>query len=236
MFSIRIDKKNNLITVSFKGYFDAQQGVQLCQRLTDAIQKVKKGFSVITDLSSVDFISMDSVVFIGKAMTICNKNGVSRVIRVIPDPSKDIGFNIMSDFHYSKNVKIRICKNHEEARKFITLSRKSGLMNEILTFISVIKNKLMIICFNGKFQITIISAIFFILVIARVVIQEFGVSLGYIYVGLVCLAGFWFGIRGGLVTAVIASLIFLAELKLYPYSPAKLAVIKGMLLRFLYIF
>lgn len=34
------------------------------------------------------------------------------------------------------------------------------------------------------------------LVVLRQLIQSFGVSLGYLYITLISLAGFWFGVRG----------------------------------------
>jgi len=43
--------------------------------------------------------------------------GVELVVRVIPDPHKDIGFNILSLFHYRRRVRIVTCPTLEEAMK-----------------------------------------------------------------------------------------------------------------------
>jgi hypothetical protein len=56
---------------------------------------------------------------IEKIMELLNKSGVSKVIRVIPDPKKDIGFNIMSLFHYSAGVAIHTYKSYREAEKHL---------------------------------------------------------------------------------------------------------------------
>ena len=50
-------------------------------------------------------------------MKLCNAKQIGTVVRVIPDPTKDIGFNIMSRFHYSPEVKLRIYDNLAEAVK-----------------------------------------------------------------------------------------------------------------------
>jgi hypothetical protein len=39
------------------------------------------------------------------------------VVRVIPDPQKDIGLNILSLFHYRRRVRIVTCKTLAEAMK-----------------------------------------------------------------------------------------------------------------------
>ena len=50
-------------------------------------------------------------------MKLCNDRQIGTVARVIPDPRKDIGFNIMSRFHYSPSVQLRIYDNLADAVK-----------------------------------------------------------------------------------------------------------------------
>ena len=61
--------------------------------------------------------SMDSscVPFIQQIMNLCNAKGVDEVARVIPDPHKDIGFNVMSRFHYDPRVRFTTYEILEEA-------------------------------------------------------------------------------------------------------------------------
>jgi len=46
---------------------------------------------------------------------------VARVVRVVPHPHKDIGFNLMSRFHYGKEVRIATFESLTEAREFLDL-------------------------------------------------------------------------------------------------------------------
>jgi hypothetical protein len=48
-------------------------------------------------------------------MDLCGEKGVAMVVRVVPDPHKDIGYNIMSLFHYTRDVIIVTCSNLDEA-------------------------------------------------------------------------------------------------------------------------
>jgi hypothetical protein len=42
-------------------------------------------------------------------------------VRVIPDPTKDIGFNILARFHYRRNPRITNCETMMEAAKLLSL-------------------------------------------------------------------------------------------------------------------
>jgi hypothetical protein len=44
--------------------------------------------------------------YIAEIMDALAKKGLASVTRVIPDPHKDIGLNILSQFHYGPEIKI----------------------------------------------------------------------------------------------------------------------------------
>ena len=50
-----------------------------------------------------------------KIMHLCDEKGISGVVRIVPDPRRDIGLQIMSRFHYGPAVSIVTCKSLEEA-------------------------------------------------------------------------------------------------------------------------
>jgi len=119
MFSLSTDNKGNKLIITVKDYFDLQQAEQFYAELAKNIPKLKKGFIVLTDLSFLERMDMNARMFIEKAMDLFNKHGVSRVIRIIPDQGKDIGFNIMSLFHYSAGVAIHTYKSYQEAESIL---------------------------------------------------------------------------------------------------------------------
>jgi signal transduction histidine kinase len=81
-------------------------------------------------------------------------------------------------------------------------------------------------------QLVVIALIFAALIIARHVIGGFMFSLGYLYVGVIALSGFWFGIRGGIVAALIAAAIFVIEILTLHDLVARDVALNGIYLRF----
>ena len=43
--------------------------------------------------------------------------GIGAVVRIVPDPAKDIGFNILSVVHYRRGVRVVTCQTAEEAER-----------------------------------------------------------------------------------------------------------------------
>lgn len=73
----------------------------------ESVAKLAVGFTVFTDLSGLDRMDFDCTPEIRGLMDFLRESGVARVIRVIPDPGKDIGFSILSYFHYGSKVKLQ---------------------------------------------------------------------------------------------------------------------------------
>lgn len=118
MFTLHKNTKNNKLLIRFKGHFDVKQAEQLYDKIKKSAPELEKGFEVLVDLSLLDEMDLDAAEFIEMTMDLLNAGGVSKVIRIIPDESKDIGFKIMSIFHYSRNVAIRTYKSYQEAKKY----------------------------------------------------------------------------------------------------------------------
>jgi hypothetical protein len=53
-------------------------------------------------------------------MDLCNQKGISKIVRIIPDSQKDIGFNILSLFHYRHGIPIVTCETAAEAMKALS--------------------------------------------------------------------------------------------------------------------
>jgi hypothetical protein len=70
----------------------------------------------MTDLESMDYAG---VPYITSVMDLCMARQVEQVIRVIPDPHKDIGLNIMSYFHYGPGVRVAVCQNLADAMRLL---------------------------------------------------------------------------------------------------------------------
>ena len=83
------------------------------------LAQLKSGFRLLADLTELESMDVACAPFIEKAMELCNQKGASMVVRVIPDPRRDIGLQIMSIFHYRGDVKIVTCETLAQAKEIL---------------------------------------------------------------------------------------------------------------------
>lgn len=81
---------------------------------------MSRRFTLLTDISDVESMDLDSVTDLTKTMDACKAAGVDTVVRIIPDPRKDIGLNILSIIHYGRGVRVVTCQNAAEAEQVIS--------------------------------------------------------------------------------------------------------------------
>ena len=115
MIKVCYDRDRNTLILEFVGKIDSVRAAQFYKDVQKLLPKCHEGVKILTDLSALEEMDPDIKGAIKKAMDLFNARGVTDIIRVIPDPTKDIGFNIMSLFHYSKEVKFVTLQSREEA-------------------------------------------------------------------------------------------------------------------------
>ena len=115
MFQIKFDKTENLLTVVYSQQVTPEETARCEQELRVLLADQKTGFCLLTDLSGLESMALACGEYIKRVMDFLDEKGVNRVVRVIPDPRKDIGLNIMSLFHYRPGVRIVTCETMEEA-------------------------------------------------------------------------------------------------------------------------
>jgi len=76
---------------------------------------LRPGFCFLANLTNVESIGLDCRTDLGRNMDLISQAGVGRVVRVIPDPSKDPGLNILGFFHYPNHPLIITCATLAEA-------------------------------------------------------------------------------------------------------------------------
>ena len=70
------------------------------------LQDVAPGFRVLADFRWLESMDSAAAPHIAKMMDALAEKEVASVTRVMPDPRKDIGLNILSQFHYGPEVTI----------------------------------------------------------------------------------------------------------------------------------
>jgi hypothetical protein len=115
MFQAEVDKSRNLLRVTCADRVGSTETKRAVETLPGLLADLSPGFRLLTDLSRLEQMDLACEPDMTELMDRCNKKGVEMVVRVIPDPQKDIGFNIMSLFHYGRRVRIITCETIEEA-------------------------------------------------------------------------------------------------------------------------
>lgn len=116
MINASYDKKRNTVIIEFFGEIDSVQAEKFYSDIQNIIPKCAKGFKLLTDFSELQSMDIKLRDTIKKTMDLFNERGVREIVRVIPDPSKDvIGFNILGSFHYSKDVQFVTVPSRDEA-------------------------------------------------------------------------------------------------------------------------
>jgi hypothetical protein len=125
MIEIQFNRAKNLLTVSHRGHVTVSEASDLVSRLEKLGAELPSGFRLLTDLSGLKRMDVECVPHIKTAMTLLNRHGVSSVVRIVPDPKKDIGLKIMSLFHYGKRVGFVTCETMAEAVKVLEAGSRS---------------------------------------------------------------------------------------------------------------
>jgi len=104
MFHTEVDASKQVLTMSFSRHVDSDEMTQCLEKVRNILVDIKPGFRLLTDLTTLDSMDTECSAPLGEMMSLCNESGVSAVVRVVPDPTKDIGFTLLEPFHYGKHV------------------------------------------------------------------------------------------------------------------------------------
>jgi hypothetical protein len=114
-FEVRGDDSLNLIRIRYLGHVTAAELRAGAGEVKAVLAKMRPGFTVLTDLSGLEAMDLECVPDLTRQMDAFRAKGVATVIRIIPDPSKDIGLNILAIVHYRRGVHVVTCQTAAEA-------------------------------------------------------------------------------------------------------------------------
>jgi len=106
MYAVELDRSKRLLVISALQRVTAEHAKLAAQRVRELLQDVAPGFRVLADYRWLDTIDSAAARHIAEIMDARAEKGVASVTRVMPDPHKDIGLNILSQFHYGPEIQI----------------------------------------------------------------------------------------------------------------------------------
>ena len=106
MYVVEIDRSKRLLVISAAAKVTAEEAKMAAQRIREVLRDVAPGFHALADFRWLESMDPAAARYIAKIMDALAEKNVASVTRVMPDPHKDIGLNILSQFHYGTDVKI----------------------------------------------------------------------------------------------------------------------------------
>ena len=106
MYAVELDQSKRLLIISAAKKVTVQEAKVAAQRIREVLQDIAPGFHVLADFRWLESMDPAAARHIAGIMDELAEKNVASVTRVMPDPHKDIGLNILSQFHYGANVKI----------------------------------------------------------------------------------------------------------------------------------
>ncbi len=120
MFQTDLDRSGRLFSMHYSGRVDGAEMDACLEQVRDLLADVEPGFRVLTDLSGLEAMDPSCAPVIGAMMDFFVEKQIKSVVRVVPDPQKDIGFALMSHIHYGREVRTTTHTNLAEAMEHLS--------------------------------------------------------------------------------------------------------------------
>jgi anti-anti-sigma regulatory factor len=119
MIETETDEARNLFVIRYHGHITAEETGAQVEPIKFALDKMRPGFGLLTDFTKLESMDAACAPHIRQVMDYANAHGIAAVVRVIPDPHRDIGLQLMSRFHYGPYVQIATTTTIDEAMKIL---------------------------------------------------------------------------------------------------------------------
>jgi hypothetical protein len=125
MYAVELDQSKRLLVISAAAKVTAEEARMAAQRVRELLRDVAPGFQALADFRWLESMDPAAARHIAKIMDALAEKNVASVTRVMPDPHKDIGLNILSQFHYGTDVKIATFETLADALQNIAVEIRS---------------------------------------------------------------------------------------------------------------
>ena len=120
MYSVEIDRSKRLLVINGLQRVTAEQAKLAAQQVRELLRDVTPGFRVLADFRWLESMDPAAARHVAEIMDTLAEKGVVTVTRVMPDPHKDIGLNILSQFHYGPEIQIATFESFADALQSLT--------------------------------------------------------------------------------------------------------------------
>ncbi len=121
MLLVTLNKSKQLLYLSYIGPVRLEALQRNREDLTTQLKELSPGFRLLADFSQMESMGLDCTPELGRMMDLIGQAGVDLVVRVIPEPGRDIGMNILTLFHYRHHPRTVTCESMAEAARLLEL-------------------------------------------------------------------------------------------------------------------
>lgn len=121
MVFVTSNKARRLLYISYIGRVRPADLARQRPDMEGLMAELPPDFRVLADFSALESMDLECVEEIGRTMELVDRGGVGLIVRVIPNPAKDIGLNIFSIFHLPHRPQIATRKSMAEASELLGL-------------------------------------------------------------------------------------------------------------------
>jgi hypothetical protein len=120
MYAVEIDRSKRILVISALQRVTAEQAKVAAQRTRELLRDVAPGFRVLADFRWLESMDPAAAPHVAEIMDTLTEKQVASVTRIMPDPHKDIGLNILSQFHYTPEIQIATFESLADALESLT--------------------------------------------------------------------------------------------------------------------
>jgi hypothetical protein len=106
MYSVEADKSKHLVVISAAGHVTKEEVRAVALEIREILKDFAPGFRALTDFRWLQSMDSAAARHIAEITDTLAGKQVGSIVRVVPDPHKDIGLNILSQFHYGPGIQI----------------------------------------------------------------------------------------------------------------------------------
>jgi anti-anti-sigma regulatory factor len=126
MYSVEADRSRRLVVISAAGHVTKEEVSQAAQQVREIVKDTEPGFRLLTDFRWLDSMDSAAAPHIADIMDTVSSKQVSSIVRVVPDAHKDIGLNILSQFHYGPEIPIATFETLADALQSLAAEIEAG--------------------------------------------------------------------------------------------------------------
>lgn len=117
VFDVAIDPARNVVRAKFAGQFSAKEMKAAADQIDSLLPQLRPGFSLFADFGQIVSMDIDCVPHLTRIMDRCRAGGIGLIVRVLPQPDRDIGINLLALVHYRGKVKTVTVSTATEAER-----------------------------------------------------------------------------------------------------------------------